>query len=66
MKGVKAGQRVSVRPDDSGSAYKNEGLLLGMSTDEFSIETEVPGGKRRLRLHYPRSLQDISGMSGVV
>lgn len=52
--GMKAGQRVSVAPADSGSTYKDVGSLVGLSANEAVIEIEVPAGQGKLRLHYPR------------
>lgn len=51
---LKAGQRVSVAPADFGYTHKDEGVLVGLSSDEVVIETEVPNGEGKLRLHYPR------------
>lgn len=52
--GLRKGQRVSVAPVDFGFTHKDEGTLVGLSKNEVVIEVDVPGGRGKLRLHYPR------------
>lgn len=52
--GLKRGQKVSVAPVDFGFTHKDEGVLVGLSRNEVTIEVDVPNGNGNLRLHYPR------------
>lgn len=52
--GFKHSQRVSIAPSDFGFAHPDEGLLVGLSTNEATIQMTNGNEQQYLRLHYPR------------
>ncbi|KAH8671246.1 hypothetical protein BX600DRAFT_434366 [Xylariales sp. PMI_506] len=61
--GLKKGQLVRVWPTDSGSLHKDVGTLVGVSSQEFIIDTHGEAGS--VRLHEPRDdfkIQKVDNM----
>lgn len=48
------GQLIEVWPIDSGQNHHDKGKIVAIGVHEVVIESEVPGGKGHLHLHFPR------------
>ena len=52
--GLSQGQNVECWPTDSGQNHHDSGKLVAINAREVVIESEVPGGKGHLHVHFPR------------
>ncbi|KAK7035798.1 glutathione s-transferase [Favolaschia claudopus] len=60
--GLKAGDRVSIAPDDSAKNFGTEGKLVALNKEEFVIETHGSAGI--VRCHFPRIMFTAKVVSG--
>lgn len=52
--GLKAGQRVTMRPVDTGYTHEDVGELIGLTGKEAVISTRARQGDKEVHVHYPR------------
>lgn len=54
LSGLKAGQRVVMKPVDTGYSHVDKGKLIGLTGREAVISTVSRQGEKEVHIHYPR------------
>ncbi|KAI9788740.1 MAG: hypothetical protein M1816_006597 [Peltula sp. TS41687] len=52
--GLKAGENVELWPSDTGVNHRDQGRLVGLSTDEVVLECQIKVAEKTIRIHAPR------------